>query len=372
MKRLVLLLSSALILACSSPEPDSTARNTLTVSATMGGTPDPGFRRVLKPRNFEFPADHAAHPEYATEWWYFTGNLQSMHGERFGYQLTLFRIGLRPGAAAEDSTWRSHQLYMGHLALSDIEQQQHLSTERFSRAAAGLAGTQANPLRIWLGPWSISGSSGQTFPLTLSASSDTFSIDLHLRASHKPLVLQGDHGLSQKSAAPGNASYYYSYTRLPTSGKIRFQDRDIEVEGNSWFDREWSSSALASDQAGWDWFSLQLDNGQDLMFYQMRGKDGQPQEYSQGVLVDQQGRAQKLSLNNTRLRAVDSWTSPEGTIYPIGWQMQIPQHAIDINIEAAIADQEMLHTVPYWEGAVTVSGSHDGVGYIELSGYSRN
>ena len=372
MKQLVLLLSSALILGCSAPELDSTAANTLTVSSTMGATPDPGFARAVSPRNFEFPADHAAHPEYATEWWYFTGNLQSIRGERFGYQLTLFRIGLEPGAAAEDSTWRAHQLYMGHIAISDIERQQHLSAERFSRAAAGLAGARTNPLRIWLGPWSINGSSEQTFPLALSASSNNLSIDLRLRAGSKPLVLQGDRGLSQKSAAAGNASYYYSYTRLPTSGKIRLEDRVIEVEGNSWFDREWSSSALASDQAGWDWFSLQLENGQDLMFYQMRGKDGRPQEFSQGVLVDQQGRVQKLSLDNTRLTAVDAWTSPEGSRYPIGWQMQIPQHAIDINIEAAIADQEMSHTVRYWEGAVTVSGSHDGVGYLELSGYSRN
>ena len=186
------------------------------------------------------------------------------------------------------------------------------------------------------------------------------------------MVLQGDRGLSQKSAAAGNASYYYSYTRLPTRGQIRLQDRVVEVEGNSWFDREWSSSALASDQAGWDWFSLQLENGQDLMFYQMRGKDGQAQAFSQGVLVDRQGAVQKLSLNDTRLTAVEFWTSPQGSRYPIGWQMQIPQHAIDIRIEAAIADQEMAHTVRYWEGAVTVSGSHDGVGYLELSGYSQN
>ena len=369
---LVVLLS--LNLACEPTVTGEAGRADSDVSLLegMGGTPDPGFARAKAPRTFEFPRDHGPHPEFATEWWYFTGNLRSMRGERFGYQLTLFRIGLEPGAAAEGSTWRAHQLYMGHLAISDIERQQHLSAERFSRAAAGLAGAQANPLRIWLGPWSINGSSEQTFPLTLSASSNDFSIDLRLRAGHKPLVLQGDRGLSQKSAAAGNASYYYSYTRLPTSGKIRLQDRVIEVEGNSWFDREWSSSALASDQAGWDWFSLQLENGQDLMFYQMRGKDGQPQEFSQGVLIDQQGRVQKLSLSNTRLTAVDSWTSPEGTQYPIGWQMQIPQHAININIEAAIADQEMSHTVRYWEGAITVSGSHDGVGYLELSGYSNN
>ncbi|MDJ0833806.1 MAG: lipocalin-like domain-containing protein [Gammaproteobacteria bacterium] len=372
MKRILLLLSFYLLAGCGANEPGPAQQTALTVSSTMGGTVDPGFARALTPREFVFPADHGAHPEYATEWWYFTGNLSSDRGEAFGYQLTLFRVGLKPGSADADSNWRSHQLYMGHLALSAIDRQQHLSEERFSRAAAGLAGADNNPLRVWLGPWSINGSEDNIFPLTLQAATDRFGIELSVEAGSKPPVLQGDRGLSQKSAAAGNASYYYSYTRLPTSGSIRLQDRVIKVEGNSWFDREWSSSALAADQAGWDWFSLQLDSGQDLMFYQMRGKDGQPQIYSKGVLVDREGRVEPLSLDNTRLSVTDTWTSASGTRYPIGWQMRIPRHAIDIEIQAAFADQEMAHTVRYWEGAVKVDGSHRGLGYLELSGYSDN
>ncbi len=367
---LLIIFSLILVSGCNSADQEPSEQAPLSVSSSMGGTVDPGFARALTPREFVFPADHGAHPEYATEWWYFTGNLSSEQNEAFGYQLTLFRVGLQPGTAADDSNWRSHQLYMGHLAVSDIDRQQHLSAERFSRAAAGLAGAANNPLRVWLGPWTINGSDDDIFPLSLLATTERFAIDLTVQAGDKPVVLQGDRGLSQKSAAAGNASYYYSYTRLPTSGSIRIGERRFAVEGNSWFDREWSSSALAADQAGWDWFSLQLDTGQDLMFYQMRGKDGQPQIYSKGVLVDPQGRVEPLSLDNTRLRITDTWTSASGTRYPTGWQMSIAEHAIDIDIQAAFTDQEMAHTVRYWEGAVRVDGSHQGLGYLELSGYA--
>ena len=370
--RIILLLSISLILVagCSNSDREPAEQTPLSVSSTMGSTVDPGFARALTPREFVFPDDHGPHPEYATEWWYFTGNLKTDRNEAFGYQLTLFRVGLKPGSSADDSNWRSHQLYMGHLAVSDMTRQQHLSDERFSRAAAGLAGAANDPLQVWLGPWSINGSDNDIFPLTLHAASERFGIDLTVQAGSKPVVLQGDRGLSQKSAAAGNASYYYSYTRLPTSGSIRVEDRVFEVVGNSWFDREWSSSALAADQAGWDWFSLQLDSGQDLMFYQMRGKDGLPQIYSKGVLVDRQGRVEPLSLESTLLRVTDTWTSANGTRYPTGWQMSIPGHAIDISIRAAFDDQEMAHTVRYWEGAVRVDGSHQGLGYLELSGYA--
>ncbi|MCG6965760.1 MAG: carotenoid 1,2-hydratase [Chromatiaceae bacterium] len=341
------------------------------VDQRMGTTPDPGFERAIQPRAFEFPRDHGAHPGFATEWWYFTGNLQSDNGARFGYQLTLFRIGLKPGPPARDSAWRATQMYMGHLAISDIGARRHHTAERFSRAAAGLAGAESTPLRVWLGPWSIRGAGSGLFPLHISAQTDEIAIDLSLAQGAKPLVVQGEHGLSRKAAAAGNASYYYSYTRLPTSGEIRIGDRRRRVAGNSWFDREWSSSALAADQAGWDWFALQLDDGRDLMIYRMRGKDGRAQAFSSGVLVGTDGAVQTLAVDDFRLVQTRTWRNADGVDYPVGWRVTVARLGLDLDVEAAFDAQEMRHAVHYWEGAVAVSGSHTGVGYLEASGYAR-
>ncbi len=337
----------------------------------MGGTPDPGFARALAPRPFDFPADHGPHPDYATEWWYLTGNLEDPSGAAFGYQLTLFRIGLAPGEPAADSAWRTHQVYMGHLAVSDLQAGRHHSASRFERAALGLAGAEADPLAVWIGPWSIRGQPGGPFPLHLEAAGEHFAIELVVERGERPLVLQGEQGLSQKSAAPGNASYYYSYTRLPTRGEIRIDDRRWQVLGNSWFDREWSSSALGPDQAGWDWFALQLDDGRDLMYYRMRGLDGQAQRFSQGVLVDVDGSITRLAADQVEALPMRNWTGPTGNSYPVAWHLRVPDQGLDLAVEAAFDAQEMRHAVEYWEGTVRVSGSHRGVGYLEMSGYAR-
>ena len=370
----IAILILALLLGACEPTPSSRdASGTVSVSERMGATPDPGFRRAEQPRAFDFPADHGAHPEYATEWWYLTGNLESTEGARFGYQFTLFRVGLAPGQPAQDSPWRAKQLYMGHFAISDIEGRMHHSSERFSRAALGLAGAATGPLRVWLGSWSLQGDPASgVFPLQLQADTEEFALQLSLQSGSKPRVLQGEQGWSRKSAAPGNASYYYSYTRLPSAGRIRLGGQWHEVSGNSWFDREWSSSALADDQAGWDWFALQLVDGRDLMFYRMRGKDGQAQRFSQGVLVDENGAITRLDPDNTRVEPTGFWTSPDGISYPVEWQLAVPEKLIDLQVRAAVQDQEMRHSVRYWEGAVEVSGSHSGVGYLELSGYASD
>lgn len=344
--------------------------NSSTLMEGMGGTPAAGFARALTPRVFEFPADHGPHPEFATEWWYFTGNLFNEDGRRFGYQLTLFRVGLNDEQPAADSPWRATQMYMGHLALSDIAQGQHYQGERFSRAAAGLAGAVADPLRVWLGPWSISGQAGETWPIRLAASTDTFSLQLTLESGNRPMVLQGDRGLSQKGSAPGNASFYYSFTRLPTRGEVSIDGEQFTVQGDSWFDREWSSSALGDDQAGWDWFALQLDDNRDLMFYRMRGQDGEAQRFSKGVLVEADGSYKALSIEDVDLAPTRYWQSANGISYPVAWRLAVPADDIDLRIKAAFDEQAMETTVAYWEGAVDVSGSHGGVGYLELSGYA--
>jgi predicted secreted hydrolase len=261
-------------------------------------------------------------------------------------------------------------MYMGHFAVSDVSRETHYQDERFSRAAAGLAGAQADPLRVWLGPWTITGEAASTFPLTLRADTDQFGLELLIERGEKAAVLQGDRGLSQKSAAPGNASYYYSHTRLPSSGSIRIGSQHFEVTGNSWFDREWSSSALADDQAGWDWFALQLEDGRDLMFYRMRGTDGQAQRFSKGVLVGTDGSSRLLRNTDVNLEPLRHWTSADGRRYPVAWRLTVPGHALDLRVEATFDDQLMRTAVSYWEGAVDVQGSHSGIGYLEMSGYS--
>lgn len=363
---LMTFVLTLLLTACEAEAPQSTA--TVRVDQAMGGQPDAGFARALEPRKFQFPQDHGAHPEFATEWWYLTGNLQNEDGRRFGYQLTLFRVGLRPGEVQQDSPWRTNQVYMGHLAVSDIDNARHYSAERFARAAAGLAGARAAPFEVWLGSWSIH-TDNERSSLAVSAQHDGIGVSLQLHPGNKPMVLQGESGLSRKSASPGNASYYYSLTRLPTRGELRIGDKLYTVEGNSWMDREWSSSALDKDQAGWDWFALQLDDGRDLMYYQLRNKQGGVHDFSSGKLVEKDGRVHTLRPGQVTLTPSRYWQAKDGARYPVKWRMQIADHQLDLEVEAMIDDQLMDHTVRYWEGAVSVSGSHTGKGYLELSGY---
>jgi predicted secreted hydrolase len=358
-----------LVTACDNTPPASEA--VVRVAQVMGAEPDPGFARALEPRTFTFPRDHGAHPEYAIEWWYLTGNLQTDSGRRFGYQFTLFRVGLRPGEPDSDSAWRTRQVYMGHLAISDAKEARHHSAERFSRAAAGLAGCQITPFSVWLGPWSLQADSAFD-TLNIEAGTDAIGLQLQLQASASPLVLQGDRGLSRKSAAPGNASYYYSLTRLPTRGELRIGEVRYTVTGHSWMDREWSSSALDRDQVGWDWFALQLDDGRDLMYYQLRDTKGDTDPFSRGSLIGPDGRVQALLPGQVNLVPMRHWQANDGTRYPVSWRLQVREPELDLTVSALLDDQRMDHSVRYWEGAVEVSGSHTGRGYLELSGYATS
>lgn len=363
----MLLLLALLLSACDTQQPAT--EPAVRVDQALGAEPDPGFARALEVREFQFPQDHAAHPDFATEWWYLTGNLYSESGRRFGYQFTLFRVGLRPGEAAQDSAWRTNQIYMGHLAISDIAEAKHYSSERFARAAAGLAGASAAPFEVWLGPWSLR-SDTELFPLAVSAQNADIGVSLRLQSGDKPIVLQGERGLSRKSATPGNASYYYSFTRLPTHGELRIGDNVYTVQGDSWMDREWSSSALDKDQAGWDWFALQLDDGRELMYYQLCTKQGGVHAFSRGTLVDKDGSVHSLLPSQVKLTSLRDWQAADGARYPVGWRLQVADYGLDLDVQAALDDQLMEHSVRYWEGAVDISGSHRGKGYLELSGYS--
>ncbi|VAW86770.1 AttH component of AttEFGH ABC transport system [hydrothermal vent metagenome] len=342
----------------------------------LSSTSDQPFDKVTQIKSFNFPLDHGPHNTYQTEWWYLTGNLQALNGHQFGYQLTFFRAALSPEETSRSSAWASNQIYMGHLALSDIKNDKHYVSERFSRAALGLSGAEASPFRVWLEDWEISGNKNTPFPMTLNAKTAEFGIQLKLD-NLKPLILQGNQGLSQKSAEKGNASYYYTYSRIKSEGSITTADKTHQVSGLSWMDREWSTSALAADQAGWDWFALHLSNGYDLMYYQLRKKDGAVDSASAGVLIDPDGKHIKLTSSDVRLSAKKYWQSKDTAVrYPIDWQLDIPKEDIRLRVKAKQASQEMNVSVRYWEGAVQVNGKYkgenvDGSGYLELAGYQK-
>jgi predicted secreted hydrolase len=333
-----------------------------------------GFARALKPREFSFPNDHGPHNAYRTEWWYFTGNLKNADNRRFGYELTFFRFALSAKTAASKSAWRTNQIYMAHLTLTDVKDERFYTDERFSRAGNDLAGASNNKYRVWLYDWSAATEGDEDFPLRLSAKSDEFAIDLLLN-SKKDYVLQGEQGLSRKSPEPGNASYYYSYTRLPTEGHISIAGNKFSVTGESWMDREWSTSSLSEEQSGWDWFALQLLDNSELMFYQLRRKDGLPDSNSAGSFTLADNSQIPLKVKDVAIKILDHWQSPHSKVtYPSRWRLTIPGQNLEIDVVPLINDQELNVSYRYWEGAVTVNGTKNGKsisgqGYVELAGY---
>ncbi|MDO8844531.1 lipocalin-like domain-containing protein [Methylicorpusculum sp.] len=335
---------------------------------------DKGFAKAYSPRPFEFPADHGAHPDYRTEWWYFTGNLKDASGRPFGYQLTFFRFALAAQTTSSESAWRNRQMYMAHFTVTDIQGNAFYHDERFSRAGLDLAGAEAEPFRVWLNDWSAEGSGQTIFPLKLTAKNSTVAIDLQL-TMEKPVVLQGNQGLSQKSEQAGNASYYYSFTRLATAGSIRIKNQPFSVSGTSWMDREWSTSALSVEQAGWDWFSLQLSDHSEIMFYRLRRKDGKADTFSSGIIVEADNSQIRLSAASVTIDVSKQWTSPHSqSTYPAKWRLTIPEQAISLDITPFINDQELNGRYRYWEGAVKLTGEKNGrpisgQGYVELTGY---
>ena len=335
---------------------------------------DKGFARVLKPKEFIFPPDHGPHNPYRSEWWYFTGNLKNLQGRKFGYELTFFRFALKAQMPESKSVWRSNQMYMAHLTLTDVEKDRFYTDERISRAGNDLAGASSKRYHVWLYDWSARTEGEADFPLRLQAKSDGFSIDLLLK-SQKSYVLQGDLGLSQKSREPGNASYYYSYPRLETEGAVTVAGNQFSVTGASWMDREWSTSALSDEQSGWDWFALQLSDNTELMFYQLRRKDGQPDSNSSGSFVLADNTKISLKKDDVTIKNLDTWKSPHSKItYPSRWHLAVPVQNLEVEIVPLINDQELNVSYRYWEGAVSVNGTKNGKpvsgqGYVELAGY---
>ncbi|HPE61947.1 MAG: carotenoid 1,2-hydratase [Thiothrix sp.] len=342
------------------------------LDALLGGAAVAGFERALAPRHFTFPAEHAAHPGFRSEWWYVTGNLKTAQGRHFGYQVTFFRNALAPEPVDNPSPWATRQVWMAHVALTDVAARQHRFEQRLARGAAGLAGQARQPFKVWLEDWQLLGQDSGEFPWQLRVKTADFSLDLAL-APQKPVVLQGEQGLSVKSAEPGNASYYYSFTRLATRGMVRSGTESYPVTGSSWLDREWSTSVLGAGQLGWDWFSLQLDDGQELMLYRLRREDGEADAHDAGSWVDVEGQVTRLGAGAVQLRPLRFWMAADGRRYPVAWELVVPERKRHWRVEALLDAQQMRTAVVYWEGAVQVveadSGRRIGYGYLEMAGY---
>jgi len=348
------------------------------LSELLGSTSGEDFPLALAPRAFDFPADHGPHPDYRNEWWYVTGNLDDTAGRRYGFELTLFRFALTPEPAGDRSAWRSNQVFIGHFALTDAADRRFYVGERYARAALGLAGAEPRGTRIWLEDWEMGrrpgADTGTPAQWSIDARDADFGISLILEPRKAP-VLHGEDGLSRKSAEPGNASYYYSLTRLAASGSVVIAGDSRPVTGQAWLDREWGSSALARNQAGWDWFALQFDDGTELMFYQLRRVGGEPDPMSAGTWIRADGRTRPLAADDVRIDVLDRWQSPMGGLYPMGWQIDVPSIGLDVRIRPVLKAQELVTSVRYWEGAVDLAGSRGdnpvtGRGYVELTGYA--
>ena len=343
-----------------------------------------GFRQVTGPCGFVFPRDHGAHPGYRTEWWYYTGHVESDAGKRFGFQLTFFRYRLAPPTARQGwpeprSAWRADQVYMAHAALTDVSGRRHLSAERTARNAAGLAGTvlEGETVTVHLGPWSAQiTDQGHC----LAAASEDFGLELDLTSLKAPTA-HGENGCSRKGSEAGRASCYYSMTRLEARGQITVEGRRHEVTGLAWMDHEYSTAPLESGLSGWDWLSLQLGDGSDLMAFFLRRPDGTWHPASSGTLVAPDGSATHLAADAIPLEVTHHWQSPHtGGRYPAGWRFQIPVLDLVLDILPAIDDQEMRTPqstgVIYWEGLVDAAGRRggrplEGQGYMELTGYAE-
>ena len=344
-----------------------------------------GYTRADGTWKLSFPGDYGAHPDFQTEWWYYTGNLTDTQGRRFGYQLTFFRRALVPPQerSARLSKWGADQIYLAHFAITNVRSNEHSAYERLSRGAAGLAGAEAKPFQVWLEDWRVEETAPSTYHLHASQAanqeeagqSQAINLDLVLHDLTGP-ILQGNQGYSQKGPDPANASYYFSQPRLASQGTLQLGDQTFEVQGTSWMDHEFSTSALSPGQVGWDWFSIQLDDGSELMVFQIRRQDGSVDAFSSGKWIEPDGSTRQLERKDFEISVTHTWQSHQTNgVYPAGWTLRVPSLDLELEIRPVVADQEMNLTYQYWEGAVDVRGtragiSASGVGYVELTGYA--
>jgi predicted secreted hydrolase len=334
------------------------------------------YKLALPGRKLSFPADHYSHPDFKTEWWYYTGHLETDSGKRYGYQVTFFRFGVRDRQKELKEPPLFTDLYMAHFALSDIGGKKFTFRERINRGYGGKAGASTDRYAVWNEDWKVEGDE-KHHQILVNDRGTTLKLSLK---SVKPPVLHGNNGHSQKGEGEGRASYYYSLTRMQAEGELTLAGRKERVRGLSWMDHEFGSNQLREDQVGWDWFSIQLDNQTELMLYLMRRKDGSVDLYSSGTLVNADGTTKHLGVKDFRIAVLERWKSVKSNAeYPMKWKVAVPSQEVELEITPAFADQELITNrstrVTYWEGAVRAKGSYkskpiEGHGYVEMTGYA--
>lgn len=333
-----------------------------------------GWREATVGYRFAFPRDHASHPDFKLEWWYYTGNLRTSAGRRFGYQVTFFRVGIDP-APANPSRWAVRDLFMTHLAISDPVGARYRFSERLSRAGPGLAGAATDRYHVWNEDWKAS--LDEQGRHVIRAADGQAGVELVLDEG-KPPSINGLDGISQKGALTGNASHYYSLTRMPTQGAVIVDGERFEVTGDSWMDHEFGTSFLEKEQQGWDWLAIQLTDGRELMLYQLRRGDGSRDPRSSGTLIDRQGRTTHLAAEDFSLtKSGATYRAPSGAVYPIEWSIRVPQAQLALQVTTPLENQELSTPgagISYWEGMVDAKGTTGtqavtGRGYLEMTGY---
>ena len=373
----LVFLPCLVLAACSRKEVSSVEAALPDLSRSLTTIPS-GFAVADGSRPLTFPTDFGAHPDFQTEWWYYTGNLQSHEGRHFGFELTIFRVGLLPPTAElpSDSAWSTREVYFAHFAVSDIGAGKFHAFERYSRPSLGLAGGQAAPYHVWLEDWSITERGPDVYEL--QARQGKVALDLTL-TDEMGVVLHGENGYSRKGKNPADASYYYSQPRLQAEGSIQVDGIQYSVSGLAWKDHEFSTSLLDANQVGWDWFSLQFESGQALMLFQLREQGGETSESSSGTYIAADGTLTHLQKTDFEIGVRDEWHSPHTQgIYPASWKIQLRTPDCLLALQPWMADQEInFPAVTYWEGAVHFEGSCDGKpvrgnGYVELTGYAGN
>ena len=376
--RLGLSAILVLILGLSACAPAGLPTTPTAAPPALSQTILPGFTYADGTRPLSFPADFGAHPDFRSEWWYYTGNLQTAQGRHFGFELTVFRVSLLPPTAPlpSDSNWYSRELYFAHFTISDISSGRFYAFERYSRPGPGLAGAQGDPYRVWLEDWNITG--GAPGAYHLQAKQADAALDLNLN-DEMGVILQGQNGYSRKGQNVSDASYYYSQPRLSARGSINLAGVSYQVSGLAWNDHEFSTSVLDKTQIGWDWFSLQFESGPALMLFQLRERDGSTSATSGGTFITADKTRQVLQNKDSQITGLDQWHSPHNNgVYPSGWQIQLTSPDCLLQVRPWMPDQEVnFLAVTYWEGAVRFEGTCGGQpvrgsGYIELTGYAGN
>ena len=335
------------------------------------------FLSATPERGITLPADHASHPDFQNEWWYYTGQLKAKDGRSFGFQLTWFRVGLSR-EQQEQSKFKASTLYFAHFTVTDKQKKTFRYKEMISRGGAyDNAGADSRILRSWIGEWRTELLGNMFY---ISGRTDSMGLSL-IGAPRKPVVLQGTEGYSRKGKDPGNATMYYSIPRIGVTGVLDLDGELLEVEGTAWMDHEFGTSQLDKGQVGWDWFSLQLDNGEEVMLYGLRKSDGSYDPNAVGVYVQKDGTKSSLASNAYTIEVLDRWKSPaSGATYPARWKLTIPSQNFTATVTPYVADQELRTEnstrVTYWEGAVRVEAERAGQpvageGYVELTGYAK-